>query len=64
MTAKSLGQIAYEARWRLAPSRSTSHLWHTERLDTQRRYEEAAQAVAEEVERRARVAAEEWIGAE
>ena len=39
---RSLGQVAYEARWFFKRS---LRRWSDERLDTQRRYEEAAHAV-------------------
>ena len=38
---RSPGQVAYEARWFARRDRQ----WHRESLETQRRYEEAAQAV-------------------
>jgi hypothetical protein len=45
---KSLGQIAYEARWAMDP---TDHRWHRLSTINQLRYEEAASAVVEEYER-------------
>ena len=42
---RSLGQVAFEARWAFAPNK---HAWSHVLHETQRRYEEAAQAVLTE----------------